>query len=177
MERTRETEREREKIARGNFGEMRRSGWVQTGHVKRNESRSRTWLGRDPRYPDHRSRSASFLCREFKLDTTTLHPQPVKLAPRLPNHPGEILLYFTALYSTAPRSSSSYLKRILKFPLQKLSRRAYKNSIGDLTRLPFRMLQIFSVCIVGTLIIGRRCCIYTWHLLYTRLLSLSLSFT
>lgn len=121
---------------------MRRSGWVQTGHVKRNESRSRTWLGRDPRYPDHRSRSASFLCREFKLDTTTLHPQPVKLAPRLPNHPGEILLYFTALYSTAPRSSSSYLKRILKFPSQKLSRRAYKNSIGDLTRFPFRMLQI-----------------------------------
>jgi len=55
----------------GNFGEMRRSGWVRTGHVKRNESRSRTWLGRDPRYPDRRSRSASFLCREFKLDTTT----------------------------------------------------------------------------------------------------------
>lgn len=115
---------------------MRRSGWVQTGHVKRNESRSRTWLGRDPRYPDHCSRSASFLCREFKLDTATLHPQPLKLAPRLPNHPGEMLLYFTALYSTAPRSSSSYLKRIQKFPSRKLPQRAYKNSIGDLTSFP-----------------------------------------
>lgn len=120
---------------------MRRSGWVQAGHVKRNESRSRTWLGHDPRYPDHYSRSASFLCREFKLDTTTLHPQPLKLAPRLPNHPGEILLYFTALYSTASRSSSSYLKRIQKFPSWKLS--WYKNSIGDLTRFPFRILKIF----------------------------------
>lgn len=35
----------------------------------------------------------------------------LKLAPRLLNHPMEILLYFTALYSTAPRISSSYLKR------------------------------------------------------------------
>lgn len=122
---------------------MRRSGWVQTGHVKRNESRSRTWLGRDPRYPDHYSRSASFLCREFKLDTTTLHPQPLKLAPRLPNHPGEILLYFTALYSTAPRSSSSYLKRIRKFPSWKLSWCTYENSIGDLTRFPSRILKNF----------------------------------
>jgi len=108
---------------------------VQTGHVKRNESRSRTWLGGDPRYPDHRSRSASFLCREFKLDTTALHPQPLKLAPRLPNHPG-LLLYFTALYSTAPRGSSLYLKKIREFPSRKLTcrERTDIDIIGDLTR-------------------------------------------
>lgn len=152
---------------------MRRSGWVQTGHVKRNESRSRTWLGRDPRYPDHCSRSASFLCREFKLDTTTLHPQPLKLAPRLPNHPGEMLLYFTALYSTAPRSSSSYLKRIQKFPSRKLPQRAYKNSIGDLTSFPFRMLKIFTI--YSTLVIEQR---YSVHVaLVIRLYTSSLSLT
>lgn len=98
--------RERESGARGNFGEMRGSGWVQTGHVKRNESRSRTWLGRDPRYPDHRSRSASFLCQEFKLDTTTLHPQPLKLAPRLPNHPGDTPLFHGTLFDRAARSAA-----------------------------------------------------------------------
>lgn len=82
---------------------MRRSGWVQTGHVKRNESCSRTWLGRDPRYPDHCSRSASFLCQEFKLDTTTLHPQPLKLAPRLPNRPGDTPLFHGTLFDRAAR--------------------------------------------------------------------------
>lgn len=64
--------REREGT-RGNFEEKWRDGYRPT-HVKRNESRSRTWFGRDPRYPDHCSHSASFLCREFKLDTTTLCP-------------------------------------------------------------------------------------------------------
>lgn len=93
---TKESGRRKEKVGGlGNRGRrlkrkfrgMRRSGWAGTGHVKRNESRSRTWLGHDPRYSDHSLRCVSFLCREFKLDTNTLHLQPLKFAPHLPNHP------------------------------------------------------------------------------------------
>ena len=98
---TRAREREGQRASRmlkREFRGTQRSGWVRTGHVKRNESRSRTWLGHDPRYPDHSSRCASFLCREFKLDTTTLRPQPLKLAPRLPNHLGDTPLFHGTLF-------------------------------------------------------------------------------
>lgn len=112
---------------------MRRSGWLQTGHVKRNESRSRTWLGRDPRYPDHRSRSASFLCREFKLDTTTLHPQATetRAAPTESPH-GNTPLFYGTLFDGATHLVFVFKERIRKH----FRRERYRNSIGDSTISP-----------------------------------------